>query len=601
MSDLPPARDALDPQYQWDLARIFPSDAHWQAEYEQLAAALPELAALRGSLGASAGQLLRALRLRDRLAARVDRLQLYASLLRDQDTSAPDRQAQVDRVSQLQASLRASAAFLRTELLALPEPTVEQFVRDEPDLAIYRFFLAELRRQQAHIQSPEVERVLALAGPLAELPLELFGAIKDADFAPPVVTNEAAAISLTHGSYWATLRGADRRIKRAAYQAYTAAFQAHQHALAAALAGAIKRDVFLAQARGYPSALHAALHADAIPAAAYDQLISTVRGHAGLLQRYLRLCRRALGLETLCFYDIWGPLTAAAPPIGYDTARATLLDALSPLGQAYAATLGHALYAGRSVDVYETAHKRSGASCSAAYGLPPYLLLNWRDQLNDLYGLAHEAGHAMHTSLAHAAQPYVYSDYGIFLAEVAAIGNEALLTEHLLATAPDPQTRRYVLSQQLQRVVELLFWQALFAEFDGAMHAQVEAGRAITAAWLSATLGELMRAYFGDAVEFDERATLLWAQFPHFYLNFYVWKFATGMVAALALTEQILSEGPPAAERYLAFLCAGASQPPIELLRAAGVDLTTPQPVEQAMQVFAQQLDRLELLLNVVD
>lgn len=594
MSDYPRARDALDPQYQWDLARIFAGDEAWQAEYDQLAVALPQLAALRGSLGASGAQLLRALRLRDSLAARAERLELYASLRRDQDTSAPELLARADRAAQLQAELGAAAAFLRPELLALPEPALVQFLADEPELQVYRFFFDELRRQQAHIQSPEVEQVLAQAGALTELPLALFGAIKDADFAPPVVMDDGQAISMTHGRYWATLRGPDRQLRRAAYLAYTAAFQARQHALAAALAGAVKRDIFLAQARGYPSALHAALHADAIPIAVYDQLVATARGQAGLLQRYMRLRGRALGLDALQFYDIWGPLAAASPPIGYDRARATLLEALSPLGQEYAATLRHALYAGRSVDVYETAHKRSGASCNAAYGLPPYLMLNWHDQLNDLYALAHEAGHAMHTSLAHAAQPYVYSNYSIFLAEVAAICNEALLTEHLLATAADPQTRRFVLSQQLQRVVELLFWQALFAEFDRAMHAQAEAGRAITAAWLSATLGELIGFYFGDTVAFDERAALVWAQFPHFYLNFYVWKFATGQVAALALAEQILREGQPAAERYLALLRAGGSAPPIELLRAAGVDLTTARPIEQAMQLFARQLDHFE-------
>ena len=597
----PPSRAAIDPQYRWDRTRIFPDEQRWEDEYAQLAAALPSLAALSGSLVAAAALLLHALQQRDVIAARIDRLLLYAALHLDEDTTQADAQARLARATQLQADFATSTAFFRPALLALPTATLVRFLSEQPALAAYQHLFDELARQRTHIQSPEVERVLAQVAPLAELPLSIFGVVKDADFTPPSLTREQdEPLVLTHGRYWAVLRGADRPPRRAAYQAYSAAFQARQHTLAAALGGAAARDVFLARARGYRSALHAALDADAIPIEVYHTLITTVRAHAPLFQRYLRLRRRAAGEDALALFDLWGALAASVPPLAYEQARETLLAALQPLGAAYTATLRHGLYQGRWVDVYETPNKRSGASSSGAYGVAPYLLLNWQNQLSDLYTLAHESGHAMHTYLAHTAQPYTSSSYPIVVAEVAAICNEELLTAHLLATAHDPDTRRAVLTQQLQRVVELLFWQALFAEFDLALHAQVEAREALTATWLSATLGELLRAYFGTAVAFDDRAGLLWAQFPHFYLNFYVWKFAAGIVAARALAYQLLHEGQEALERYLAFLRSGGARPPMTLLRDAGVDLTTSTPIEQAMQLFAEQIDQFEILLGPV-
>jgi oligoendopeptidase F len=275
-----------------------------------------------------------------------------------------------------------------------------------------------------------------------------------------------------------------------------------------------------------------------------------------------------------------------------------VVQALTPLGTEYGAILNHGLFAGRWVDVYETAHKRSGAYSDGAFGAPPFILLNWQHQFSDLLGLAHEAGHAMHTSFASTAQPYIYSKYSIFVAEVASTCNEILLTDHLLSTSADRDTQLYVLSQQLQRIVELLFWQALFAEFDLALHERAEAGQALTAAWLSTTMAALQRKYYGDTVALDEHASIIWAQFPHFYLNFYVYKFATGMAAALALTQQMRSEGQAAAERYHTFLRRGGSQAAIDVLREAGVDMTTARPIEQAMQVFAGLLDQFEAVLK---
>lgn len=593
------ARSDIDPAYTWNVTSLYPDDAHWEAEYTRVVAVLPDLEALRGSLGTTAADLLHALTLRDSIAASIDRLVLYASLRRDEDTTQTEPQSQADRAAQLHARFGTVTAFFRTEVLGLPESVIAHFLNNTPQLEPYRFFLADLRRQQTHVQSADIEAVLAQAQLLTDMPYALFGAIKDADFIVPTIPDEhGTMIAITHGRYWALLRGTARSVRRDAYLAYTTQFHARQHALAAALASAIKRDVFLARVRNYPSALHAALDADAIPISVYSNLITTVSQHVALLHRYLQLRQHALGVDRLHFYDLWVPLTTTVPTIGYDEARQTLLQALAPLGTEYGAILNHGLFAGRWVDVYETIHKRSGAYSAGAFGVSPFIMLNWHDQFNDLNGLAHEAGHAMHTYFASTTQPYIYSDYNIFVAEVASTCNELLLSEYLLATATDRNARLYVLSQQLQRIIELLFWQALFAEFDALIHNQAESGQALTAAWLSTTLANLQQKYYGDSVELDPGASILWAQFPHFYLNFYVYKFATGMAAALALTEQIRSAGQPAVERYLTFLRSGSSQTAIDVLREAGIDMTTAKPIEQAMHVFARLLDQFEEVLS---
>lgn len=599
MSNQPLARSDIDPAYTWLVTSVYRDDDLWETEFARVVAVLPALEALRGSLGTTATQLLHALTLRDSVAADIDRLMLYASLRYDEDTTQADQQARADRAAQLLARFGTATAFFRPEVLGLPESVIAQFLNDAPQLETYRFFLADLRRQQAHVQAAEIEAVLAHAQLLTDTPYTFFGAVKDADFIAPTVLDEhGTMITVTHGRFWALLRGTARSVRHDAYIAYTAQFQARQHALAAALASAIKRDVFLARVRKYPSALHAALESDAIPVTVYSALITTVNEHVVLLQRYLQLRQRALGVERLHFYDLWVPLTTTAPTIDYDEARQTLLRALAPLGTEYGAVLKHGLFAGRWVDVYETAHKRSGAYSMGAFGTSPFILLNWHNQFNDLNGLAHEAGHAMHTYFANTTQPYIYSQYNIFVAEVASTCNEVLLSEHLLATATDHSARLYIISQQLQRIVELLFWQALFAEFDALIHAHVEADQALTAEWLNTTLANLQQKYYGDSVQCDAHASILWAQFPHFYLNFYVYKFATGLAAALALTQQIRSEGQPAAERYLTFLRSGSSKTAINVLREAGIDMTTAKPIEQAMQVFARLLDQLEDVLS---
>lgn len=598
MNTEPPKRADIDPAYTWNVSTLYPSEAQWQAEFAAVEAALPQLEAYQGLLATSAPQLLAALTMRDQLAARIDRLMLYASLKRDEDTTQAEAQARANQAGLLQAQFGASSAFFRSELLALSEATIGDFLDDAPQLETYRFYLFDLRRQHDHVQSSEVETVLAEAGVLAQMPYTLFGAVKDADFVPPAIEGkDDEVIVLTHGRYWSLLRGTDRRVRCDAYHTYTAQFRARQHTFAATLAGAVQRDVFLAKVRKHPSALHAALHTDAIPVSVYETLVETVSRHVSLLHRYLRLRQRILGVDKLYLYDLWAPLSSINLSMSYDKARDIVLEALAPLGTNYSLMLRHGLYEGRWVDVHETDHKRSGAYSAGAFGVPPFILLNWQGQFNDMNTLVHEAGHAMHTYFATTSQPYVYSDYNIFVAEVASTLNEVLLSNHLLRTAVDPDARLHAIAQQLQRIVELLFWQALFAEFDTAIHAQAESGQPLTAAWFSATLAALERKYYGDTVELDEDASFLWPMFPHFYLNFYAYKFATGMTASLAIAQQIHSEGNIAAERFVTFLRNGGSKHAIDLLREAGVDMTTAEPIEQAMALFAHLLSQFEDLL----
>jgi oligoendopeptidase F len=363
----------------------------------------------------------------------------------------------------------------------------------------------------------------------------------------------------------------------------------------------IKRNCFIAQAHGYSSAREAALDPDAIPTAVYDNLIATVRQQLPRFHRFVRLRQRILGVERLYLADLSVPLTSAPPPpVTYDEARELVLAALSPLGPEYVGTLRRGLFDEGWVDVYETPHKRSGAYSWGAFGTKPFVLLNWQDTLSNVYTLAYEVGHSMHTFYTFQSQPYITSNYTTFVAEVASTCNEALLSAYLLRTLTNPEQRRAVLSQQLLVITGTLFWQTLFAEFEHAIHARAEQGAGLTAADFSSIYAQLFAEYFGPDVVVDETASLVWAQVPHFYFNFYVYKYATGIAAALALASQILTEGQPAVDRYLAFLRSGASQQSLALLQQAGVDMTTPQPIEQTLAVFDSLVDQLEAIVESI-
>jgi oligoendopeptidase F len=594
-------RDEVEEQYRWDVASIYPEDMRWEADFRTVEDQLPALQALRGTLGASGQALLEALRLRDHIGQIVERLLLYAKFRYDEDTAHSENQARSDRAVALQSRFQAATAFFTPEILAIEDASLDTFFQHAPALEPYRFLLHNLRRRRAHIRSAEVEAVLARAGELVQAPGTIYTALNDADLTFGTIRDiDGSEIELSHGRVWSLLEQPDREVQRATFEQYMAAYAAHRTTFAAALSSAVRGRIFNARARGYPSALEAALDPDDIPPDVYHMLIDTVQRHLPTVHRYLGLRKQILGVGDLHYYDLLVPLSSAPlPRVAYDQARDIVVEALAPLGPEYGAGLRRGLYDERWVDVYETLHKRSGGYSWGAYDTRPFILLNWQDTLSDLSMLAHELGHAMHTYFTVQTQPYTSYKYTTFVAEVASTCNEALLFAHLLRTTSDPDQRRGLLSLQLRNIVETLVEQTMFAEFEREIHVRIERGEALAATHFSELFGQLRSRYGGPDMVVDESESLFWAVVMHFFrLNFYVYKYATGISAGLALAHQILEEGRPAVERYLNFLRSGGSQSSMTLLKQAGVDLTTPQPVEQAMRSFGDLVAQLEALVD---
>jgi oligoendopeptidase F len=591
-------RDQVPVEETWDLTPLYASAADWEEDVERAKAARDELVARRGTLGDSAAALAAALGAQARLNELVERLYAYAMLKRDENTADPAALARFDRIAALATEFGAATAFVAPEILAIPPETLDAYAAD-PLLALHRHNLDDLIRHRPHVRSAEVEAVLAGAEELARAPDGAFTALDNADLTYGTIRDaDGAEIELTKARVAKLLQGRERTVRRAAATTFAESYRAHRHTLAALHAAAIRRDVFYARARGYASARDAALFESNIPPAVYDTLIDTVHAAFPAFHRYLDLRRRVLGVpDELHSYDLYVPLAELATgEVAYKDAVTTVLEGLAPLGARYVGDLGRGL-ASRWVDVHETAGKRSGGYNLAAYGAPPYILMNWSGTRQDVYTLAHEAGHAMHGFYSNQTQPFVTAGYTIFVAEVASTVNETLLTWHLLDRATSDAERFAVLAQFLDDVRSTLVRQTLFAEFERWTHAQVEAGAALTADNLSAEYARLFGEYFAG-VAVDEPVEIEWARVPHFYRGFYVYQYATGLAAAIALARAIREEGAPAVERYLAFLASGGSDYSIELLRRAGVDMTTPEPVRAALDEFARRVDEATALFD---
>lgn len=593
------ARAEAPPEDTWDLAAIYPDIPSWEADLQKIREDVPELVALRGTLGDGAGQLLKALQLEEAIGERTSRAFSYAGLKKDEDNTDTQAQANYDRVVILSVELGSAVAFLEPEILALPEGMVERYLTADPGLEKYRHALESLLRQREHVLSAEIEMLLASAGEIAMAPDTIFSMLNDADMEYGAIENEQGEqVTLTKANYQRFLESRKRSVRKAAFETLHAAYRSHRNTLAATYAASVKTDAFFARTRKYESSLEASLSPNNIPIAVYDSLVETVNRHLPLLHRYIALRKRVLGLDTLSVYDLYVPIVPEVEvEYSYDQAVETVLQGLAPLGGDYAHTLGSGLDS-RWVDIYENKGKTSGAYSWGVHGVHPFILMNWSHQLRDVFTLAHEVGHAMHSHYTSATQPYVYGRYTLFVAEVASTVNELILTEHMRKQTSDKALDMYLVNNALEDFRGTLFRQTMFAEFERWAHEQVEAGEALTPDALSEHYAELCRRYYGPDVEIDENVAIEWARIPHFYRAYYVYQYATGISAAAALSRQILDEGEPARERYRAFLSGGASKDSLDLLKDAGVDMSTPEPVEQALQVFSAWLDELEGLMD---
>lgn len=596
-----PKREEIPAEYRWRLEDIYPDQEKWESDYTQVKEALPELRRFAGRLGEGGHVLFECLRLRDATEEIHERLFVYARMRRDEDSTKASSQELVDRAEHLGVELNEATAFIAPEILALPEGTIERYMAETPGLDLYRHYLDELLRLKPHTLSPQEERLLALAGQLAEAPDNIFTMLNDADLRFPVVEDEdGRQVELTKARYARFIESRNRRVRREAFKALYETYGKQRNTLAAILGAQVKRDVFFARARRYESARAAALDGESIPVDVYDNLIATVNEHLPLLHRYVRLRRQALGLDELHMYDLYTPIVPEVEmEIPYEEAKEKVVHALAPLGEEYRRPLLEGLKGGW-IDVFENQGKYAGGYSWGAYGFHPYILLNYQSRLDDLFTLTHELGHAMHTYFSQATQPYIYAHYGIFVAEVASTTNEVLLFDHLNKALENDLERLFVINHFLEAFRGTVYRQTMFAEFEKLIHEEVEKGGSLTAERLNSIYYDLNKKYFGPDIVVDEEIALEWARIPHFYMNFYVYKYATGFSAAVALGRKILEEREPAVARYLQFLRGGNSRYPLELLELAGVDMRSPEPIRKGLTMFARLLDEMEAKLDLL-
>lgn len=590
-------RHEVPKEYTWNLESVYATDAEWEQDFQKVSDMIPQLAGFQGKLGESGQRLLEALKTRDEVYMVLERLASYAQMRSDQDQANSTYQALDDRATTLWARVAAAGAYMTPEILAIPETQLEQFMADEPGLALYRHELEDLRREKEHVRSPEVENLLAQVSEVGSAPSTIFAMLGNADLKFPKVKDEQGSeVELTEGRFIRFLQSPNRSVREGAFKALYATYGKFRNTLAATYGASVKKDIFYARARNYPSARAMALSASNIPESVYDNLVEVVHQNMPSLHRYVQLRQRLLGLDELHMYDLYVPVVPDVDKkIPYQEAVETVLNALAPLGEEYVAIAREGLTTARWVDIYENEGKRSGAYSGGAYTTHPFILLNYQDNLNSMFTLAHELGHSMHSYFSRKNQPFVYGNYTIFVAEVASTFNEALLTHYLLQTTTDEKLRMYLVNHELEKFRTTLYRQTMFAEFEHLAHTRAEEGQALTQDWLCKTYYELNRQYYGtEGVVVDQEIAMEWGRIPHFYTPFYVYQYSTGLSAAVALSQQVLTEGQPAVDRYLGFLKKGGSDYSINLLKGAGVDMTSPEPVQQALQVFAQYLDQME-------
>ncbi|HET8630161.1 MAG TPA: oligoendopeptidase F [Thermomicrobiales bacterium] len=590
-----PRREELPREVRWDIESVFPSEEAWEAAYRAMAGRLGELDEYRGRLGESAATLLAGLRRRDELAAELGKVGVYARLRRAEDATNATSAALSDRAASLQARFAAAAAFYDPEILALDPATLDRYVAEEQGLAVYRHYFAKLGVMRGHIRSPEVEETLAEARDVTGGFATIRGALENADLdLGTIADEEGRSVRLRAGNLQRFQRSADRAVRRAAWETSADAYLSMQHTFAGTLIGAIKRDVFYARARRFDSSLEAALAPHAIPVEVFHNLVDTVWKNLPVWHRYFALRRRILGYDTLHGWDLTAPLERNPPTIPFERGVEIIARGLAPMGRDYVDIVRQGA-AERWVDRGANVGKGGGAFSSGVPGTHPFVSMTYQDTLQSVSTLAHELGHSLHSYHTWRAQPPVYARYSMFVAETASNMHQALLGAHLLETVRDPDFLVTVIEERMGNHLRYLFTMPILAKFELDCHERVERGEALTAEGMTATLAELYRQGYGGEVAFDApRMGITWARFGHLFSNFYVFQYATGIAAAAALARQVREEGEPAARRYIDFLSTGDAAFPIDALRAAGVDMRDPAPVQAAFDILAGYVDRLE-------
>lgn len=592
-------RDQIDSKYKWNIEAMIPDESVISGELETIkkeAEAYGEDFA--GRLTESADTLLAAFQKRDDIWRRLEKIYVYARMRRDENNAETKYQAMADQCNSVIAAVSASMAFFTPELLSASEETILAYIDAAPGLEIYRFAICDTMRQKAHILTQAEENILAQMSEITGATNDIFTMLNNADIKfGTIIDEDGDETEVTHGNFIKFMESHDRDVRKNAYNAVYDAYKELINTIASAYNYNTKTDVVSARIRKYESARAAALSGDNIPAEVYDNLVAEVHKNLPAMHRYVELRKKLLGVDKLYMYDMYVPLIKLPETsVSFEEGLDIMRDALQPLGEEYLTKMNKGVKEGW-IDVYENKGKTSGAYSFGCYDSYPYILLNYTDTLKDVFTIIHEMGHSMHSRYTRDEQPYIYGSHSIFTAEVASTVNESLLMQHLLRTEDEKEMRKYLLNMHLEEFRTTLFRQTMFAEFEDITHKAIESGETLTAEWMCQQYEDLNAQYYGSAVEKDDVIRYEWARIPHFYNAFYVYKYATGYSAATAISKKILAEGKPAAQDYIRFLKTGESDHPIELLKIAGVDMSSPLPVQQAMETFNQLLDEFESLL----
>ncbi|MGI6216099.1 MAG: oligoendopeptidase F [Coriobacteriales bacterium] len=593
------SRDQIDLKYRWDLEAIFPTDEDFLSALKSASAYPDELEAFKGKISKSPQDLLGYLRVSENAGIELGKLANYAMRKSDEDTRESKYQDYSSRVMLLITQISRATSWSNSELLTLTEEEVEQMYEKCPELEHYRVLLNRIFRMRKHVLSPAEEALLASAQEMASQPENIFSLLNDADLKfDDAIDSNGESHPVTHGSYIPLMTSPDRVLRKSAYDSLYKTYGQFKNTCAATLNAQVKQLKFYSDARKYNSSLEYALDGNEIPPSVYTNLIDAVHDNLPAMHKYISLRKKTLGLDDLRYYDLYVPIVENVEmKFTYEQACDIILKALEPMGEDYLSMVREGLE-NRWIDVYENPGKRSGAYSAGGYGMHPYILMNFQGELDDVFTLVHEMGHSIHTYLSCQNQPPCYADYVIFVAEVASTCNESLLMNYLLDKATDPKEHAFLVNHFLEEFRGTVYRQTMFAEFELAVNEMAARGEGITADALCEKYAELNREYYGDEIEVDDSIALEWARIPHFYYEYYVYQYATGFSAAIALSRQILEEGEPAVRRYLDFLKGGSSKTPIELLKGAGVDMSTPEPVNEALKFFDSLVDELAKALE---
>ena len=590
-------RSEVAEENRWNLEDLFGSIGEWDSEYTLVQQLIEKMKQYQGKLK-DAKTLKACFELEDDISLHTERLYVFANMRHHEDTTDPKYQALSEKAKKLSVKVSEALSFISPEVLSLSDEQLDAFIQDD-ELKAYRFTLVEMKRQKAHVLSQQEEALLAQVGNLAKAPETIFSLLNNADMKFPKIKNDKGEeITLTHGNYIQFLESRNAEVRRAAFEAMDSTYRKQNNTIAATWSANVTKNQFYANVRKYPSTLEMFLAGDNIPKEVYTNLINTIHKHLPLMHRYMKLRQKMLKVDELHMYDLFAPIVEEFDmDITYDQAKETVKESLKPLGEDYLNTLQDGFNNGW-IDVYENEGKRTGAYSWGAYGTHPYVLLNHKDNLNSMFTLAHEMGHALHSYYSDTTLPYRDAQYTIFLAEVASTLNEALLMDYMLKKTTDPKEKMYLLAYYIDQFRTTVFRQTMFAEFELQIHEKAEQGEALTPQLLSEIYYALNQKYYGDAMVVDQDIEMEWARIPHFYTSFYVYKYATGFSAAQSFAKQILDEGQPAVERYLGFLKSGGSDYSINILKKAGVDMSTPAPIEEGMSVLESLIEEMEKMAD---